>query len=129
MPQDNELMQLRNIWILNFLTTVGVLTLLSIQVLNSLDFEHSDKGLFYLVAIIGLFIVFLAYLFYRSIYRWGQISRRPFYLTSLLPMGLSGLLLYENLGDVDVNYTTSIVALLVLSGLNLTTYLWGLTVK
>ncbi len=120
---------LRNIWILNFATTVGMLTGMSMLILSSLGFEYSDMGLFYLVGITGLFIVLLTYLFYRSIYKWGQKSRLPFYLVSLLPLGLSGLLLYENLGDVDVNYTTSIITVLIFSGLNLVTYFLGLTIK
>jgi len=91
----------------------------------------SDKDIIivYVTIFVGLFIICLTYLFYSSIYKWGQKSRILFYLTSLIPLGLSGLLLYENLGDVDVNYTTYIVTLLVISGLNLTTYFWGLITK
>jgi len=85
MPQDNlDRHQMRIVWILNFLTAVVVLTLMSVLILGSLDFDNSDKGLFYLVGIVGLFIIFLTYLFYRSIYKWGQKSRLPFYLISLL---------------------------------------------
>ena len=106
-----------------------MLTLLSVLTLSSLDFDNSDKGLFYLVSFVGLFIALLTYFFYRSIYKWGQKSRLPFYVTSLLPAGLSALLLYENIGDVDVNYTAYIVALLIFCGLNLTTFFLGLTTK
>jgi len=48
-------------------------------------------------------------------------------LDFITPFGLSALLLYENLGDVDVNYSIYIVALLIFCGLNLTTYSLGLT--
>jgi len=101
------------------------------MLLNNMNLMTSDKDIIivYVTIFVGLFIICLTYLFYSSIYKWGQKSRTLFYLTSLIPLGLSGLLLYENLGDVDVNYTTYIVTLLVISGLNLTTYFWGLITK
>jgi len=124
-------MTAKTIWTLNFGTTFLLLTLLTFMLLNNMNLMTSDKDIIivYVTIFVGLFIICLTYLFYSSIYKWGQKSRILFYLTSLIPLGLSGLLLYENLGDVDVNYTTYIVTLLVISGLNLTTYFWGLITK
>ena len=104
---------------------------MSIVIVRSINLKASDKDiiLVYLVGLAGLFLTFLTYLFYKSIYQWGTKSRGPFYLTSLLPLGLSGLLLFENIGDVDVDYTIYIVMILVMSGLNIITYFWGLFSK
>jgi hypothetical protein len=121
-------MTAKTIWTLNFGTTSLLLAVITFMLLKNIDLTTSDKDIIviYVTIFVGLFIMCLTYLFYSSIHRWGQKSRLPFYLTSLIPLGLSGLLLYENLGQVDVNYTTYSVTLLVTSGLNVTTYFWAL---
>lgn len=123
-------MTAKTIWTLNFGTTFLLLTLLIFMLLNNMSLMTSDKDIIivYVTIFVGLFIICLTYLFYSSIYKWGQKSRLPFYLTSLLPLGLSGLLLFENLGGADVKYTLYIVIPLVLSGLNFITYFWGLII-
>ena len=124
-------MTVKTIWTLNFATTFLLLTLITLQLLDNLNLTTSDKDIIavYVAIFTGLFLIYLTYQFYNSIHKWGQKSRRPFYLASLLPFGLSVVLLYENIGGSDINYTTYLVGLLIVSGLNFTTYFWGLITK
>jgi hypothetical protein len=124
-------MTTKAIWTLNFATTFLLLTLTTLELFDNINLATSDKDIIavYVAILAGLFIIYLTYLFYNSIYKWGHKSRRPFYMASLLPLGLSVVLLYESIAGGDINYTTYTVGLLIVSGLNLTTYGLGLITK
>ena len=121
----------KTIWTLNFATTFLLFTIITLRGLDNLNLGTSDKDIIalYVAIFAGLFMIYLTRLFYISIHKWEQRSRRPFYLASLLPLGLSVVLLYENIAGGDINYSTYTLGLLIVSGLNFVTYGFGLITK
>src|SRR6187549_2929553 len=105
-------MTLRQVWILNYGAAVTLLSFFSWTLLESIDLKTPGKDIntIYMVATIAIYLVFLSYHFYRTIYQWSMSRRLQFYLTSFLTFVLSIIILTENVGAKDVNLSLRILS-------------------
>jgi hypothetical protein len=126
---DNKgLMTLRGIWILNFVTTALSLAILALGLLNRIDLSKSDKDIIivYLVVLIGLYLALLTYLFYQRIFRWGMKKRTPYYITTLVTVVISLIILLQISLTATGTFTMRLVVVSILCTANVLTYFWGL---
>jgi hypothetical protein len=116
----------KQVWTLNFGTTLFFLLLLIGRGFESINVNSSDKDIIvvYCLILIGLYLVVLSYLFYGRIYK-GTNSKRPFYVLTALTVILSFVVLFQMIAHVAVFERWTIV-ILIICGLNVTTYFWGL---
>jgi len=121
-------MTLRQVWILNYGAAVTLLSFFSWTLLETIDLRTPDKDIntIYMVATIVIYLVFLSYHFYRTIYQWSMRRRLQFYLISFLTFVLSIIILAENVGAKDVNFSLGILSALVLCGIHVLTYSVGM---
>jgi hypothetical protein len=116
----------RQVWTLNFGTTLSFLVLLIGRGFESINLNSSDKDIIvvYFLILIGLYLVLLSYLFYVRIYK-AKNSKRPFYVLTALTVVLSFVVLFQVIAHVEVFEWWTIIILIV-CGLNVITYFWGL---
>jgi hypothetical protein len=121
-------MTLRGIWILNFLTTVSLVTLLALRMLQRVDLDKSDKDIVvvYLVIFLGLYLLLLTYLFYQRIYKWGTKRRGPYFILTLVTTLMSLIILFGVILTAEGYFTIYLMLIVALSGVNVVTYFWGL---
>jgi hypothetical protein len=121
-------MTLRGIWILNFGTTVSLVVFLSLGLLQNVNLDESEKDIIivYLVAFAGLYLFFLTYMFYQRIYKWGTKRRGPFFISTLLTLIISLIILFQVILTAGGHFTVRLTLISILCGLNIVTYFWGL---
>jgi hypothetical protein len=116
----------KQVWTLNFGTTLSFLVLLIGRGFESINVNSSDKDIIvvYCLILIGLYLVVLSYLFYGRIYKVTN-SKRPFFVLTAFPVVLSFVVLFQIIAHAGVFEWWTIIILIV-CGLNVTTYFWGL---
>jgi hypothetical protein len=119
----------KNIWTINFATTVLLLVLISGVLISKSDLEKhydTDIVLIYGVIIIGIYLGLLTNLFYQRIHKWGIKDRLPFHIFNTLTTILSVIILSTLFIYLDRElYFLWDGVFAITCGINLITFFWG----
>ena len=124
----------RTIWILNFSTTLVVFIVFLAGSLRNLILRPSDKDIIVILFLILLLLYLgaIVYLFYKGIFKWDLKNVQAFYGVSFPIAAVSSFFLINfirNIANELAAPSVSDTLVIIICGLNVATFCWGLTTK
>jgi hypothetical protein len=89
-------MRSKRIWTTNFVVTASLAILIIGKSLGGIGESDKDIIAIYFAIFVALYLMILASLFYRKIYKWTQ-NRNLFYITSFIATFSSFIILYNSI--------------------------------